>query len=276
APGKGSEHATVLFPSDRESAEVLGRFKTKFDDQRRNDPPADSAEAGLASLMRTDGKLAPVVFFNHPSRIPDSPSTPKLTFETLKAAAPSILIGIEGGPGHQREAPLGAYPDGTLIDRWDPLVAQIGGAWDRWLGRGLNVWGAIASSDFHNEGRDFWPCEFASTWVYAPDRTIDGVIRAMRAGSFFAEHGHIVSNVMLEVSLGGLRRPARAGETISASAGAKATVSVRLDVTATDFLGRPNRIDNVELIAISREKSEVVYSAAPSTPAAFSVALTVP
>ncbi len=277
APGKGDEHATVLFPSGSEGADVLGRFKNRFDDQRRNDPPAEPAQAGLAILKTFGGQaLAPVVFFNHPSRIPGSPSAPKLTFEALEADAPSTLIGIEGGPGHQRNAPLGAYPDGVLIDRWDPLVAQVGGAWDGWLARGLNVWAAIADSDFHNEGNDFWPCEFASTQVYAPDRTIDGVIRAIRAGSFFGEHGHIVSNVALQVTVPGMPRPAQAGETVSAAAGVKATVSLRIDASPTDYLGRPSRIDVVELIATSGDKSAIAYSGAPSTPLALSVSLDVP
>src|SRR5262249_19440963 len=148
-----------------EEANVLGRFKDRFDDQRRNNPPAESAETGLASLTPVGGQtVAPVVFINHPSRVPDSPSTARLTFETLKAAAPSIVIGIEGAPGHQRMRALGAYPDGILIDRWDPLVAQVGGSWDVWLRHGFNVWAAIANSDFHNDPGDFWPCEFASTW----------------------------------------------------------------------------------------------------------------
>jgi hypothetical protein len=277
SPGKGNEHATILFPSSSESADVLGRFRNRFDDQRRNDPPAEPAETGLASLIPTGRQtLAPVVFFTHPSRIPDSPSAPKTTFEPLQQDAPSILIGIEGAPGHQRGTPLGAYLEGGLIDRWDPLVAQVGGTWDLWLRHGLSVWAAIADSDFHNEGGDFWPCEFAATWVYAPDRTVDGVIRAMRAGSFFAEHGHIVSNAALQVRLPGLPRPAQAGETVSASVGLKATVSLRIDVSATDFLGRANRIDTVELIAISKDASDIVHSGAPSTPAAFSVELTVP
>jgi hypothetical protein len=227
--------------------------------------------------MLTGGQtLAPVVFFTHPSRIPDSPSASKTTFEALARHAPSILIGIEGGPGHQRGTPLGAYPGDGLIDRWDPLAADVGGAWDLWLRHGLSVWAAIADSDFHNEGQDFWPCEFAATRVYAPDRTVDGVIRAMRAGSFFAEHGHIVSSVALQVRLAGLPRPAQAGETVSASVGVKATVSLDIDVPATDFLGRANRIDTVELIAISKDTSAIVHSGAPATPAAFSFELIVP
>jgi hypothetical protein len=206
----------------------------------------------------------------------DTPSAPKLTFEALKAAAPSVLIGIEGGPGNQRGTPIGLYPAGVMTGRWDPLVAEAGGIWDQWILRGSDIWGAIANSDFHNETTGYWPCEFATTWVYAPDRTVDGVIRALRAGSFFGEHGHIVSSVTFQANLPGLTRPAQTGETVSAPVGSKATVSLHVAASATDFLGRPNRIDTVELIALSRGTTESLYSGPPSGPAAFSVDVTVP
>lgn len=277
-PGKGTEHATILFPSTSEGADVLLRIKEQFDDRPGNDPPAQPAAVGLASLLPADPwSLAPVVFFNHPSRFPDTASAPRLTFEALRAVAPSVLIGIEGGPGHQRAARVGLYPEGVMTGRWDPLLGQVGGAWDRWLQQGLDVWGAIATSDFHDERvNDYWPCEFSSTTVYSPDRTVDGVIRAMRAGSFFAEHGHIVSSVALRASLPGLPRPAEAGESVSAPVGATATVSLHIETPATDYLGRANRIDAVELIAISRDKADVVFSGPPTIPAAFSVRVTVP
>jgi hypothetical protein len=111
-----------------------------------------------------------------------------------------------------------------LIDRWDPLTAEVGGAWDNWLRSGLDIWAAIANSDFHGRG-DFLPCEFASTWVYAPDRTVDGVIRALRAGSFFAEHGHIVTEVELRASFDGQPRPFVPGETAATAAGARVNVT---------------------------------------------------
>src|SRR4029077_5345539 len=141
------------------------------------------APQAFAGLTSTDPTLiAPVVFFNHPSRRPASPSAPTLTFEMLQKAAPSLLVGSEGAPGHQRANPLGAYPpEVSLNDRWDPIAAEIAGVWDQWLRKGLNVWMALANSDFHNERDDFWPCEFATTWVYAPDRSIEGAIRAIRA-----------------------------------------------------------------------------------------------
>ena len=130
-PGKGNEHATILFPSSSEGADVLGRFKSRFDDQRRNDPPAEPAQIGLASLMPTGGQtLAPVVFFTHPSRIPDSPSAPRTTFEALEQDAPSILIGIEGGPGHQRGTPA----RGLSRRRADRSLGSARGSGGRRLG----------------------------------------------------------------------------------------------------------------------------------------------
>jgi hypothetical protein len=204
------------------------------------------------------------MFFNHPSRAPKSASAPALTLAAVNKAAPSVIVGFEGAPGHQRSNPLGSYPPGTLIDRWDPVAAQIGGVWDQWLGDGLNVWGAIANSDFHHENDDFWPCEFASTRVYAPDRTGDGVIKAIRAGSFFAEHGHIVDEVELRVRFDGGPRPAGAGETVSARAGAIATVSLGLKIAPTDYLGRANRIDTVELIGVTPGTAKVIHSGTPN------------
>src|SRR5262249_39751136 len=64
-PGQGNEHANILLPRGAEEANVLGRFKDRFDDQRRNNPPAESAETGLASLTPVGGQtVAPVVFIN--------------------------------------------------------------------------------------------------------------------------------------------------------------------------------------------------------------------
>src|SRR5262249_7128186 len=161
----------------------------------------------------------------------------------------------------------GAYPpDSRLADRWDPLAATVDGAWDQWLREGIDVWPAIASSDFHNERDDFWPCEFAATWIYAPDRSVDAVLRAMHAGSFFAEHGHIVSEVELDVKLSGSPRPVVSGETIVSKAGDQATVSLQMRVPALDYRGRENRIDNVELIGISALKTAVLFSGPPGHP----------
>jgi hypothetical protein len=277
-PGKGQEHATIVLPPQMETSDVLMAFKERFDDQTKDGDTSLLAAQALAALTPKElERLPPVVFFNHPSRRPDSASAPANTFLSLQTNSPSLLIGLEGAPGHQRATPLGAYTSGGMLDeRWDPLAAEIDGAWDQWLRRGLDVWMAIANSDFHNEREDFWPCEFATTWVYAPDRSIEGVIRAVRAGSFFAEHGHIASEVELLARLDGQPVPVRAGEMVATAAGATATVSLQLKIPATDYLGRENHIDNVELIGVAAEKTSVLFSGAPAGTEAFRTTITVP
>jgi hypothetical protein len=264
-----------------ESREYLASFKDRYDDYHRNGGKAGLAFEALASLTRLSDLPAqpvlPVVFVNHPGRNYSSASAPPVTFESLKKAEPSIVLGLEGAPGHQRGTPIGAYPaDVRLIDRWDPLAAGIDGMWDQWLRKGLDVWAAIANSDFHNERDDFWPCEFAATWLYAPDRTVDGVIRALRAGSFFAEHGHIVSEVELLVRLDDQARAIVPGETVSTRAGAHATVSLQMKVPPADYLGRTNRIDTVELIGISATRTDVIFSGVPGDVDAFKTVVTIP
>jgi hypothetical protein len=276
-PGKGNEHAGVLFPSQMETLETFAAFKSQFDDYHRKEEPSDLAASALGSLVPIDKTaIAPVVIVNHPSRRSESASAPRLTFEGLRAVSP-LLVGIEGAPGHQRAVPLGAY-EGTAkpIDRWDPIVAEAGGVWDGWLQGGLDVWAAIADSDFHDENGEFWPCEFAATWIYAPDRTVNGVIRALRAGSFFAEHGHIVTRAALEVRVPGQPRVMTPGETLQVQAGGVASVTLRLDVPARDYLDRENRIDQVELIGISSEGARVLFSGPPAMPDAFNISVTVP
>ena len=276
-PGKGQEHATILFPTDSEAASTLSAFKEQFDDQVKEGENPELALKGFDGLMPKDkGAPAPVVFFNHPSRRPNSTSAPKLTFAQLHKSASSILVGFEGAPGHQRGIPLGAYPSGLLVDRWDPLAAEVGGAWDQWLQQGMSVWAAIANSDFHSEQDDFWPCEFAATWVYAPDRTVNGIIRAIRAGSFFAEHGHIAERVELQARFDGQPHVFQTGETAAASPGTKATVALTLRVPQTDYRGRPNRIDSVELIGVSRDGAQTLFSGPPGASEAFSTVVTVP
>jgi hypothetical protein len=277
-PGKGQEHATVLFPTEMEALETVRSFKELYDDEDKKGENPELALKGLAALTPADRTaVAPVMFFNHPSRRPRSTSLPAQTFAALKKAAPGVVIGFEGGPGHQHASPLAAYPDQSLlVDRWDTVAATVDGAWDAWLRQGLNVWGAIADSDFHNEREDYWPCEFAATWLYAPDTTPNGIIRALHAGSFFAEHGHIVTTVELQARMDGPPRPAGVGEVLTAAAGAKASVTLTMTVPPKDFAGRDNRIDTVELIGISSTKTEVLYSASPASPDAFNVPVTIP
>jgi hypothetical protein len=261
-----------------ETLERFATFKDKFDDLNKVGENAELADAALKWLAPPDrGATSPIVIPNHPSRKPDSTSAPRLMFEHWRSVSP-LLVGIEGAPGHQRATPLGAYGSTAMpVDRWDPIVAEIGGTWDTWLQHGLDVWAAVADSDFHGEAGDFFPCQFAATWIYAPDRTVDGVLRALRAGSFFAEHGHVVTRATLDAQVPGQPRPVTPGEVLQTAPGAVASVTLRLTVPAHDYLDRENRIDRVELVGVSREGARVLFAGPPLGAAeAFTVPVTVP
>lgn len=207
-PYKGREHVTVLLDPELE-AKLLPQFKQAYD---RDDADAGEALGWLAQQVG-DPRRA-VLFYNHPSRKDDSVEE-NLTDMQHWGAVNSLFVGFEGGPGHQRAAAPGSY-EGTLVtvDRWDPVVAEIGGVWDRMLDAGQNVWGALASSDFHNEKMDHPPCSFSRTHVQTADRSYRGVLEGLRAGSFWAEHGPLLDQFVVALAVPGLSLPVTPGETV--------------------------------------------------------------
>lgn len=255
-PYRGREHATVLFPSDTPEENLLAEFKRRFDDYTRDDPtpPVEDALTWLAT--GASGQSGPpVVLYNHPSR-KDASSLENVDDVVRWRAVNRLVAAFEGAPGHQGKPPIGSYEGKEVpIDRWDPVVARAGDAWDALLLRGVDFHGAIASSDFHNANpdgfADFWPCQFAETWYFVPERTASGLFRALRAGSFFGAHGHIVRNVELSVSAAGLSRPAVAGESIEVPLASSVTVAIRALVPDRDWEGQPNHLDAVEVFVIT-------------------------
>jgi hypothetical protein len=255
-PAGGDEHATVLVPPGPQHWTTLGVFKDRFDDYDLGDrakPDARAALEWLASTATDAGR--PVVIYNHPSRKDDASIGNAADLESWRAIN-DIVVGFEGAPGHQGDDPIGSYAyTEKTIDRWDPAAARIGDAWDRLLQRGIDVHGALAGSDFHtaNPGalNDRWPCEFSETWLEVPEPTPAGVLRALRAGTFVGVHGRIVRDVELTAAIDGLPRAARPGEAVVVPAGSAAAVTLTFVVPELDWEGKPNRIDEVELIVVS-------------------------
>lgn len=262
-PFGGDEHATVLVPESREAS--LAEFKSEFDDYKRSTHSPERAAAAIRWLetLTYPGGVKPVVLLEHPSRKSHSSLEVAETIKQLRRDS-NVLVGMSA-PGHQAGQPVGAYKGREApIDRWDPSVARVGDAWDRLLLSGMNVWGAAAPSDFHradgNTWNDYWPGQFSETWAYVPERTIDGLLRAFHAGSFFGVHGHIARDVQLEVDVEGLPRPALPGETIQVAPSAQIFASIRCEIPSVDWAGKPNRIDHIELIAVSSDGGRVIAS----------------
>ena len=282
-PSNGDDHAGVLVPPGDQSDKTLEEFKVRFDDLGREPHEADLADEALRWLadQGRSWDAEPVVIFNHPSR-KVAKSLDQLDELARLRQASQVLIGIEGAPGHQGAAPLGSYPGPeTTIDRWDPAVARVGDLWDQLLGRGEDIWGALAFSDFHEELadglRDYWPGQFSETWIYAPERTPAAVLNALRAGSFFANHGGIAREVRLTVTAPGLPRIAWNGESIIVPETSSVMASLEMAIPANDLAGEPNRIDMIELIGIDARGARVLVSRPPGEgPTALEETLMVP
>ena len=268
-PWNGDEHAVVLVPPGPNEWKTLAEFKERFDDFKR---PTDSkviVEEALKWLAENGGDrgLPPVVIYNHPSR-KDVKSIENVADIERWHAVNDLVVSFEGGPGHQGKPPFGAYEyKEELIDRWDPVVARVGDAWDTLLQRGIDIGGAVATSDFHNAApngpANFWPGQFSETWLYVPDVSADGVLRALRAGAVVGVHGHVARNVEFGVEAAGLSRPAISGEAIEVAPGSNVTVTLSADVPERDWQKQPNKIDAVELIGITKDKAEILATRPP-------------
>jgi hypothetical protein len=64
----------------------------------------------------------------------------------------------------------------------------------------------------------------------------------------------------LALTADGLRRAAMPGDIVTLAAGASITVELRAVVPATDWEGRANRVDLVDLIGISGDGAKVLHS----------------
>ena len=272
-PWGGDEHAVVLLPPGDREGQCLTEFKARFDDLDREEHAPALADEGLAWLSALTGEgVAPVCVYEHPSckRVRSDQIVGDLR---RWRAVNDVVVGFSGAPGHQAMQPLGAYR-GALqpIDRWDPAAAVVGDAWDRLLQQGIDVWAAYAPSDFHDDRGDrqgdglgdYWPGEFSETWLYAPERSAAGALRALRAGTFFASHGRIVREVELRVDAAGLPRPACAGEAIEAPPGTELRVELSMQAADVDWSGRPNRIDQIELIGVTPQGAEILATCPPA------------
>lgn len=241
-PYKGREHVTVLLNPMLESSLLMG-FRQQFE---QTDAKSDDALRWLSAQLPSDHDA--VLFYNHPSR-KDEDVAENLTDYVEWTHGNSLFVGFEGGPGHQKYKSIGGYAHKhTTVDRWDPVVAEIGGVWDTLLDQGHDVWAALASSDFHNDQGDYYPCEFSRTHVQVPEKTARGVIQALRAGSFWAGHGHILDQLIVLLSAPGLDLPLSPGE----AARVESASSLRIRVAVSRGAGANPSPLTIELIGNGR------------------------
>lgn len=249
-PYDGDQHVSVLISPGPNEFEILREFKKQFDDYQREEHRAELAIDALKWLRDISEKSESltVLILNHPSRKLTQTSDLFTMFNDWRGEN-DLIVGFEGAPGHQKGSPNGSYkgPVATL-DGWDPAIAQPGNTWDKLLLAGHDVWGVTSSSDFHATGDDYWPGEFSETWLYSPQRSAEGALAAIKAGSFFGVQGHIVREGTLTVWASGLERSAYPGEVISVPEGEIVLVNLKSKVPEKDFERNTNFLNELTLI----------------------------
>lgn len=183
-----------------------------------------------------------LVIYNHPSRMDGNTIENKNDFIAWNRWSPH-LIGFEGGPGHQNTEPHGLYEDTMqTVNRWDHIAANVGDVWDQMLGSGYQLWGAIASSDFHDLSFDYAPCTFARTHLEVGERTHQGVMDALRAGTFWADHGRILNRYNFSATLNETPAPAYPGSVVQLGETKNITLNVEIN-RGPGALGKPLTVE---------------------------------
>ncbi|MCF2947754.1 VanZ family protein [Paraglaciecola aquimarina] len=225
----GREHVNVLFTPDNEDKAYI-ELRKKLSKKRKKLTDEQLFEA--ISDIRTESKDI-VAIYNHPSRKDFNLNENKEDYRKWNSS--NLFIGFSGAPGHQNAKNIGSYNNNfKTIDRWDPVVAEIGGTLDQLLEEGENVYGAIASSDFHNEKLDFPPCAFSRIHVSAPDKSYSGLMSALKNGTFWASQGNFLAEFKLIVEVSENNIQLSPGESSAVDKGSIALVSASISKN-TDF-----------------------------------------
>ena len=266
----GGEHASLILPIDAQERDTLRAIESRFG--KREAFPADPARNTKSRMIAALGYMAdlpnaPVVIGNHPSRTATGLGQWGLhapaEYRAWHDAAPHVAIGMEGAPGHQAAAPKpgldaahgsrGLYGGYPTMGGFDQMVATLGGGWDALLGQGLH-WTITATSDSHGHwtagGADFWPGEYAKTWVLATPTGAD-ILDGLRSGRVFAATGDLID--ALDFTAARVRmpgQPAAMGDTLAVPGGEDIVVTIRWRPARTaNAHGDMPKLDHVDLIA---------------------------
>ena len=186
-------------------------------------------------------------------------------------AAPDVVVGLEGFPGHQKELCRGGY--GSVYTTGSPAVidevktarartyggadwmlAKVGGLMDSLWSEGRRFW-VFVNADFHTYAADadFWPGQYARTYVGAASKSAGDIVKGMKAGNVFVVHGDLVN--ALDFRVKGLATDrynvltAFMGEAVDLQKGNEVTVVVRYRSPATNANGDAVALDHVDVIA---------------------------
>lgn len=259
----GGEHASLIIapgPAERDELVAIER------DYGRAEPMQPGTREDGRLMLRALAHMRalpapPLVFVNHPSRSATGVGrwgqVEPVELLAWHDAAPQVLVGMEGAPGHQAAPERGLYrhAGAPTFGGFDQMTAEVGGVWDGMLAQGRRFW-ITATSDSHvnrrDGGRDFDPGEYSKTYVWARHEPAD-ILDAMRHGRMFAVTGDLVDALELTVRGPDGGDAATLGGTLRVPEGARLRVELRLRQPAgPNANGQRPRLDHVDLIVGAR------------------------
>ena len=243
----GREHAGLIAdPSVDE--ETLLRLQSLAEHKTPGSSSSDVralADARLLSAI-TDYRSfrnGLLLIYNHPSREDEDIEENLRDIIRWNTEAP-VFTAIEGATGHHgAHAGRGDMRVPLSVDYWDPVVAGVGGIWDQLWSGGHQIWGALASSDYHGDDLGPAPCAFSRTHLIVPEQSYRGVISALKTGTFWADHGLILDQLSFSAALDGLDGPAYPGSIIKVgNKSGVASVAILLE-RGSGSVGKPLTVE---------------------------------
>ncbi|WP_049467979.1 hypothetical protein [Stenotrophomonas indicatrix] len=256
------EHASLIIapgPGELDQLVTAERDFSRSEPLQGSRDAEQQMQAALAHLRGLDP--VPLMFINHPSRTATGMGewgqvTPR-ELRGWHAAAPNVLVGMEGAPGHQAirtERGLYRNEDAATLGGYDQMTAQVGGVWDQLLADGMHFW-ITANSDSHvnrrDGGRDYDPGEYSKTYAWARPDAGD-ILDALRYGRIFTVTGDLIDALELRVAGGDVSGTLGDSLTLSVTQTMQVEVRVRQPARA-NANGQLPALKRIELIVGGRE-----------------------
>lgn len=264
-----AEHASLIIAPGPEERDQLVAIERQYSRGEPLQPDTrDDGQLMLDALTHMQSLTSPpLMFINHPSRtatgIGQWGEVEPAELRAWHDAAPQVLVGMEGAPGHQAApAHRGLYRHvaAPTFGGFDQMTARVGGVWDQMLAEGRRFW-ITATSDSHvnlrDGGRDFDPGQYSKTYVWARHEAAD-ILDGMREGRMFAVTGDLIDALELTVrAVGDADQGAAMGGTLPLPADGTIRVKLRVRQPAQpNFNGQRPALDHVELIVGTSDGSE--------------------
>jgi hypothetical protein len=256
------EHASVGIV-DQPDGIAISQFEYQYDEKdqdaslkrfEKHNLTHNDALTAVKDLANRYGQKAYVII-NHPSR---QQLYSAADLRAFNDAAPAVVIGLEGFPGHQKGAHRGDYsvdfPDSNQTARArtyggaDFMLAQVGGLMDALWGEGRRFW-VFNDSDFHDSDKNsgFWPGEYSKTYTFATDLSATHIVEGMRSGQVFIVAGDLINGLDFHASASG--RQAGMGSELTTVAGETITVTIRFQSPQKNNHNDAVNVNHIDLIA---------------------------